>query len=68
MPAVEKRRKLWAWVGILVFLLLNYPLLTIFNRGALVGGFPLLVLYLHVVWLVAIAALYALGSRLTSRE
>ena len=55
-------------VGILVFLLLNYPLLQIFNRDTLVVGIPVLVLYLHGIWLVAIAGLYAFANRLTSRE
>jgi hypothetical protein len=65
---MAKRRKFWAFMGILIFLLLNYPLLQIFNRDALLAGIPLLVLYLHGVWLLAIIGLYALGSRLTSRE
>ena len=68
MPAIEKRGKLWALVGILVFLLLNYPLLQICNHDALLAGIPVLVLYLHGVWLVAIAGLYALANRLTFRE
>jgi hypothetical protein len=68
MPAIEKRGKLWALVGILIFLLLNYPLLQIFNRDTLLAGIPVLVLYLHGVWLVAIAGLYAFANRLTSRE
>jgi hypothetical protein len=68
MPAIEKRGKLWALVGILAFLLLNYPLLQICNHDALLAGIPVLVLYLHGVWLVAIAGLYALANRLTSRE
>jgi hypothetical protein len=63
MPAMEKKRKVWALCGILVFLLLNYPLLQIFNRGAFLGGIPILVLYLHGVWLLAIAGLYALAKR-----
>ena len=62
MSVLEKRRKFWALWGILVFLLLNYPLLQIFNRDALLGGMPVLVLYLHVVWILAIVGLYALGS------
>ena len=65
---MAKTRKFWAFMGILIFLLLNYPLLQIFNRDALLAGIPLLVLYLHGVWLLAIIGLYALGSRLTSRE
>jgi hypothetical protein len=68
MPTLAKRGKLWALVGILAFLLLNYPLLQIVNRDILLVGFPVLVLYLHVVWILAIVGLYALGSRLTSRE
>jgi hypothetical protein len=54
--------------GILVFFLLNYPLLHIFNLDVLVGGIPLLVLYLFVVWILTIVGLYAFGSRLISRE
>ena len=68
MPAWEKRRKFWAWLGIFIFLLLNFPLLQIFNHDTLLAGIPVLVLYLHVVWILAIVGLYALGSRLTSRE
>ncbi len=68
MPALEKRRKFWALLGILFFLLLNFPLLQIFNHDTLLAGIPVLVLYLHVVWILAIIGLYALGSRLTSRK
>ena len=65
---MTKRGKLWALLGILIFLLLNYPLLQIFNRDTLLGGIPLLILYLLGVWLLAIAGLYAFGRRLISRE
>lgn len=68
MPTSNGRDKFWALLGILIFLLLTYPLLQIFNRDTLLGGIPVLVLYLHVVWILAIVGLYALGSRLTSRE
>jgi hypothetical protein len=68
VPAMAKKDKLWALWGILVFLLLNYPLLQIFNCDFLLGGIPLLVLYLFVVWILAIVGLYDLGGRLTSRE
>jgi hypothetical protein len=34
----------------------------------LLAGIPVMVLFLHVVWLVAIAGLYALGRSLTPRE
>jgi hypothetical protein len=65
---MTKPGKLWGLWGILIFLLLNYPLLQIFNRDYLLGGIPLLVLYLLGVWLLAIFGLYALGRRLISRE
>jgi hypothetical protein len=67
MVSMGKKGKLWALSGILVFLLLNYPLLEIFNRNTLLGGVPVLVLFLHAVWILAIAGLYTL-SRLSSRE
>ncbi|MFA5183413.1 MAG: hypothetical protein WC405_19040 [Syntrophales bacterium] len=68
MPDTAKRHKFWALLGILIFLLLNFPLLQIFNHDTLLAGIPVLVLYLHVVWILAIIGLYVLGSRLTSRE
>jgi len=68
MAAREKRGRLWALLGVLIFLLLNFPLMQIFNHDALWGGIPSLVLYLHAVWLVAIVGLYLLGSRWTPRE
>jgi lipopolysaccharide export LptBFGC system permease protein LptF len=67
LPARTSKEELWALLGILIFLLLNYPLLQIFNRDALLGGIPVLVLYLHVVWILAIVGLYVFGRRLTSR-
>ena len=66
--AMAKKRKFWALMGIFIFLLLNFPLLQIFNHDTLLAGIPLLILYLHGVWILAIVGLYTLGSRLTSRE
>jgi hypothetical protein len=67
MPARTKRRNLLALLGIIIFLLLNPPLMQIFNREVLLGGIPGLVLYIHLVWILAIAGLYVF-SRLPSRE
>jgi len=63
MSAPEKSQKSWALLGILIFLLLNFPLLQIFNHDILLAGIPVLVLYLHVVWILVIFGLWALGSR-----
>ncbi len=68
MLPTTKREKLLALLGILDFLLLNYPLLQIFNRDTLVAGNPLLVFYLFGVWILAITGLYALSRRLTAHE
>jgi hypothetical protein len=42
-------------------LLLNFPVLAIFNRTATVAGIPLLYLYLFGVWVAGIAAVYVLS-------
>jgi hypothetical protein len=42
-------------------LLLNFPLLAIFNRSLVVGGVPVLYLYLFGLWIVGIAAVYVLA-------
>jgi hypothetical protein len=63
---MTKRGKLWALLGILIFLLLNYPLLQISNHDTLVGGIPILILYLLGVWILAIVGLYLLSRRITS--
>jgi len=60
VPPMMRRNKLWGLLGGLVFLLLNYPLLQIGNRDMLVGGIPLLTLYIFGVWLLAVLGLYAL--------
>ena len=46
MPVMAKRQKFWALLGILIFLLLNFPLLQIFNHDTLLAGIPVLVLSL----------------------
>jgi hypothetical protein len=67
MAAGTKKRKLLALLGIFIFLLLNPPLMQTFNREASLGGIPALVLYIHLVWILAIAGLYAF-SRSSFRE
>ena len=62
---MEKRSKLWVWLGVLVLALFNYPLLTIANRDLCYEGIPLLIYYLFGVWLLAIVGLF-LGKRFLS--
>lgn len=44
-------------------LLLNFPVLAIFNRAATLGGVPVLYLYLFGLWTVGIAAVFVLARR-----
>lgn len=66
MVGSDKREKLPVFLGILLFLLIGYPFLEIFNRDVLVSGIPLIPLYLFGIWLVVVAALYLLGRWLGS--
>ena len=62
-----KRDKLCGLLGVLAFMLFNYPITQIFNREILVGGIPLLTLYLFGVWILAIAGLYGLVRQRISK-
>jgi hypothetical protein len=44
-------------------LLINFPVLAIFNRSATVGGVPLLYVYLFGIWAAGIVAVFALARR-----
>ena len=63
---MRKRDKIWGLLGLLIFLLLNYPMLQVVNRDTLVAGVPILPLYLLGVWMLAIAGLHIFGRRLSS--
>jgi hypothetical protein len=49
-------------------LLLNYPVLAIFNRETTEAGVPVLYLYLFGMWVAAIAAVFVLARRRWSGE
>jgi hypothetical protein len=42
-------------------LLLNFPVLAVFNRAATVGGIPVLYVYLFGLWVAGIAAVVVLA-------
>jgi hypothetical protein len=44
-------------------LLINFPLLAIFNHSGMVGGFPVLYLYLFGAWAVGIVVAFLLARR-----
>ncbi|MCX2738741.1 hypothetical protein [Pontibacter anaerobius] len=51
-----KGRRLF-FISILFLVLLNFPVLAIFNRDGVVAGVPVLYFYLMLLWLVSIAAI-----------
>ncbi|MFH1983650.1 MAG: hypothetical protein ABIL58_17545 [Pseudomonadota bacterium] len=52
MNASKYRRLIGLFI--LGCLLFNYPILSIFDRAVLIGGIPLLYLYLFTAWAVVI--------------
>jgi len=60
-PDSRKTRRL-AGIFLLGWVLLNYPILSIFNLPAAWGGVPLLYAYMFAVWTL-IVALLAVVSR-----
>jgi hypothetical protein len=59
----EEARERLALVFLIGVLLINFPILAIFNRAATVGGIPVLYLYLFGVWAAGIVAAWLLGRR-----
>jgi hypothetical protein len=55
-PIAEKLALLF----VLAAIVLNFPVLAVFNRHAAVGGVPVLYLYLFGVWAAAILAVIVL--------
>lgn len=51
-------------VGVIGFLLLNYPLMSLFDLPRTVSGVPLLWVYLYLVWSVLIVVLAMIVRKL----
>lgn len=49
-------------IALLMLLLFSYPMLSAANKNILVGGIPLLYVYVGVVWITAIVALYVTAN------
>jgi hypothetical protein len=61
---VQSSQRAKAWCRIcfaLGLLLINYPILQIFNQSMSLGGVPLMVVYLMGIWLVGIVVLFILS-------
>lgn len=60
---MDHRRARLVALALLAFVLFNPPLLRVFNRDVLVGGIPLLWLYLFLAWAAMIGAVALLVRR-----
>jgi hypothetical protein len=67
MPGQKKQQQLVV-ISLLLLLLLSYPIISIFNKPRLVGGIPLLYLYLFFVWLGAIIAIALVIEKISFRK
>ena len=65
---MSRTEKLLTICGIVLFFLLNYPLLQIFNVETPVLGVPLATFYLFSVWILALTCLGLFGHWLRSRR
>jgi hypothetical protein len=58
----DKNQKLILF-SILLLLLLSYPMVTVANKVALAYGFPVLYLYIFIVWITAIGITFSITNR-----
>jgi len=56
------QKEFWAFLFVLGWLLLNWPMLTL-AEGLAVMGVPLILLYITAVWLIIILMLYLFDRR-----
>jgi hypothetical protein len=58
----DKNQKLILF-SIMLLLLLSYPMITVANKVALAYGFPVLYLYIFIVWITAIVVTYSITAQ-----
>jgi hypothetical protein len=63
---MSKHDWLWVLLSLLIFSLVNYPFLEIFNSDRLVAGIPPLAFYLFDIWIGAIALLFIFAQQQSS--
>lgn len=51
-------------LSMVLFVLLNAPVLLLFNKTQPVFGFPLILIYIFIVWLSSVAASFLIFKRL----
>ena len=55
-PDESRRGQRLLFLAVVFGMLLNFPLLAVFNRDGRVGGVPVLYLYVLLVWVLLVAA------------
>lgn len=55
---ILKEKELWLILFVIGVVILNYPLITIFNQLSFIFGYPLFFIYLNVGWIVSIIVIY----------
>lgn len=67
MKEQKKEQRLLA-ISLLFGLLFSFPVISIFNTSELIGGIPLLYLYVFVVWAIMIAILFLMLNQKNKRS
>lgn len=67
MKEQKKEQRLLS-VSILFGLLFSFPVISIFNTPELLGGIPLLYLYIFVIWAIMIAFLFLMLNQKNKRS
>ncbi len=62
-------RMTWRLIGIFFLgcVLLSYPVLTMFNVKVILFGFPVLYLYIFIIWMIIILFIYRVSKMHTKK-
>jgi lipopolysaccharide export LptBFGC system permease protein LptF len=55
---MKKQAAKLIFIFLIAFALFNFPVLSIFNQPSLWGGIPPIVMYIFIVWILIIFALW----------
>ncbi len=61
-------RQAWLFFFLLGVVMLNYPMIHIFNKNTLIFGIPALVLYFMLGWPASIAVIYLFCRKIRASE
>jgi len=67
-PKSTRFKEAWRIFFILGVIMLNFPFIHIFNKNTTLLGFPLLILYFFVGWLVSILVIYLFTRKIDTLQ